>query len=220
MPVPLVSRYDHDRRLPVGFGNFCSPNCARAYAIEHRPLSWSQAMCFYSVILRDSFGISPEDSTRPAYPKERLSVFGGDLSIEEFRAGFSTPTVLRVESVTFCMQNLSLVEVSPDQGRGVSVGMAENGDEEAEDGKEHGRLQALAACVISKARKKQQDKQDKDEKDQVLGALEDSDEDGEVSASHGSSRHENGASILAAFVQNLRAFKGDEKATRAAMMNS
>jgi hypothetical protein len=147
MPVPLISRYDHERCKPVGFGIFCSPQCGRAYAIEHKPLSWSRVMIYYSLVLRNSFGIDPEDCQRPAWPRARLRVFGGDLSIEEFRAGFKTPTVQRVETVSFCMQNTTVVDISSDQLTGVSVGNLEA------QAVPNDLLGALASSVINKYRK-------------------------------------------------------------------
>ena len=150
MPVPLVSRYDHERRLPICYGIFCSPNCARAYAREHKPLSWTRTMIYYSLVLHKSFGINPSLSSRPAWPKERLKVFGGDLSIEEFREGFTLPTVMRVETVSFAMQNTSIIEICPDQFLGVSVGAnPEVGEKEL--------LGSLAKTVIDRHRTTQLD---------------------------------------------------------------
>ena len=114
MPVPLVSRYCTERRLAVCFGVFCSPNCARAYAIEHRPVSYQQSLVHYTYILWKSFGILPEDQGGIALPRERINTFGGDIDIVEFRKSFSSPSVYRVEDITFCVQNICIVEVISD----------------------------------------------------------------------------------------------------------
>lgn len=245
MPVPLVARYDHDRRLAVCFGNFCSPNCGRAYALDHRPLSWAQAMIFYTKILSECFGIPAETSGRPAWPKERLRVFGGDLSIEEFRAGFSTPLVLRVENVSFCIQNISLVEVSRDQAAGISVGSKDGALGNSESAlSEQMRLQALAVQVISKKRsihplpasnptKRMAEFDPNDEESSAIVAFanrfddqtnaypgDSMDTQENAPTAKGKEEHQNSStSILATFLENLRMYKGNEQEARKVMMD-
>ena len=114
MPVPFVSRYCHETKQVVCFGNFCSPNCARAYAIEHKPLSYQHVLVYYTYILTKSFGIPPEDCSAIANPRECLVMFGGTQSIHEFRKEFSFPRRFRVDEVSFKIQNLSICEVLPD----------------------------------------------------------------------------------------------------------
>jgi hypothetical protein len=226
MPVPMVARYDHDRSLAVCFGNFCSPNCGRAYALDHRPLSWSQAVGFYTKILRDCFGIPAETRGRAAWPKERLKTFGGDLTIEEFREGFSTPLVMRVENVSFCMQNLSIVEVSPDRGSGVPVGIQEDTDLAAdEETRERKRLRALASQVIRNTRNKgkravEEDDDDDDDDDDHDDHDEKEDNDDESSRERTPPQPISSTSVLATFLENMRVYKGDEKAVRSVMVDA
>ena len=229
MPVPLVARYDHDRHLAVCFGNFCSPNCGRAYAQEHRPMSWGQAMVFYTHILSECFGIPVDSAGRSAWPKERLRVFGGDLTIEEFRAGFATPLVLRVENVAFCMQNLSIFQVLPAEG------MSFQADSTAEN--ERQRLHALAAHVIDTSRSKHTERavqhdqgEDEDDNDDEYDDEDGEDNDGDSSGPAGvadqgtssgyadSACQASSASVLATFLANMKVYKGDESAARSAML--
>ena len=246
MPLPLVARYDHDRRQAVCFGNFCSANCGRAYALDHRPLSWAQAMLWYTKVLSECFGIPAETSGRPAWPKERLRAFGGDLSIEEFRAGFSTPLVLRVENVTFCMQNLSLVEVSCAQASGISVGKQEISQGTSEtDHSEQTRLQALARQVISKKRSAPAstgsnqiahianfDAYEGDTKETTAETTRfggkadacaidfvDMQDYAAMQAKGKDDPQLSSPSILATFLENLRMYKGNEQEARKAMMD-
>ena len=114
MPFPLVSRYCYERKIAVCFGNFCSPNCGRAYAIEHRPLSYQHSLVHYTYILWKSFGIPPEKCSGIANPRECLLMFGGTQTIQEFRSDFTLSKRLRVNDVSFCIQNVTIVEVLPD----------------------------------------------------------------------------------------------------------
>ena len=114
MPFPLVSRYCYERKIAVCFGNFCSPNCGRAYAVEHRPLSYQHSLVHYTYILWKSFGIPPEKCTGIANPRECLLMFGGTQTIQEFRSDFTLSRRLRINDVSFCIQNVTIVEVLPD----------------------------------------------------------------------------------------------------------
>jgi hypothetical protein len=64
-----------------------------------------------------SFGISPDTDGKIAWPNERLTMFGGDMEIAEFRKDFSSPRFFRVETISFCLQNVSIVEVLPDNSQ-------------------------------------------------------------------------------------------------------
>jgi hypothetical protein len=133
MPVPMVARFDHLRNMAVCFGVFCSPECARAYAMEHEPVSNAQAVAFYSVVLHRSFGIRPENSSTVALPKLRLKMFGGDMDIQEFRKGFTSPVVQRVVNISFCMINAQFVNVEPGKTEHEHQQREEEEEEEKEE---------------------------------------------------------------------------------------
>ncbi len=196
IPVPLVARYDYEKKKPVCFGNFCSPNCGRAYALERKPVGWTLVMSDYSQILFECFGIPVEDSGRVAWPREMLRVFGGDKSIEEFRAGFSHPLCLRLETNSFCVQLQVLVEVLPDLSSGVSVGVP-HGSHRQDQSK---RLQALANTVIEQ---NCQSEKREDVKEERLDAIE--------------SQAERGISVFEEFMTHVRAHAGNVDAARSAM---
>lgn len=67
-------------------GNFCSWNCAKSYVIMCRytakpsSISWLGLLC-----KRICFPSKKFEGIRPAPPKEHLQMFGGTLSIDEFR---------------------------------------------------------------------------------------------------------------------------------------
>ena len=79
----MVHNYDEAQNLYSCFGIFCSFPCAKAYLIKHRSFNTPSEMLFLTKLARTYYGIT--ESIKPAPPTERLKVFGGDLSIEEFR---------------------------------------------------------------------------------------------------------------------------------------
>lgn len=119
IPLPGINRVEDSERA---FGVFCSPQCFRAYAIDHRPLSWNVAVMYYSGFLLKHFGIADE-TQQVADPRERLQMFGGPLSIEEFRANFTKPGPrVRLEHPRFVFENPTFVEIDNDFSTGVSIG--------------------------------------------------------------------------------------------------
>ena len=80
-PVVLPVR-DTGAHLIV-MGNFCSPECASAYLFDMRQDShtrWEQLALLYRV-----YGESCQGVIHPAPPRSILSLFGGSLSIEQYR---------------------------------------------------------------------------------------------------------------------------------------
>jgi len=80
-PVVLPVR-DTGEHLIV-MGNFCSPECASAYLFDMRQDShtrWEQLALLYRV-----YGESCQGVIHPAPPRSILSLFGGALSIEQYR---------------------------------------------------------------------------------------------------------------------------------------
>jgi hypothetical protein len=221
MPLPLISRYDYERKICIGYGIFCSANCGRAYAREHKPLSWARSMIEYSLVLYESFGIPPSESSRPAWPKEMLINFGGTKTIEQFRDKAQIPRVMRVETVSFAMQNTTIVEICQDQFDGVTVGGL------APDTSEKDLLSALSAKVIDRHRGKA-------ETTKFDGHMSDDDDDGEhddievslpktkvkmQSAGQNPGKEQLSISVLESFMANLKAFGGDIEQTKAAMLS-
>ena len=120
MPIPMIRRYDRLLNRYVCAGIFCSTNCARAYMVEHQAHLSNQAAAYMTIMAKEVFGI-PEVSARPARPRIRLKMFGGTLTIEEFRAGFSTPTVEKVVEPLFMLERPVFVQLRPDTEPGVTV---------------------------------------------------------------------------------------------------
>ena len=80
-PVVLPIR-DTGEHLEVS-GNYCSPECAVAYLFDMRQDShtrWEQLALLYRV-----YGEACQGTIHPAPPRTSLHLFGGSLSIEEYR---------------------------------------------------------------------------------------------------------------------------------------
>ena len=86
VPLPIPRKYDSTHALYHVYGNFCSVNCAKAYIIEHEPGISTTRMLYLNHLVRNVYGI--HTSVKPAPPKIRLKMFGGDLSIAQFRDNF------------------------------------------------------------------------------------------------------------------------------------
>jgi hypothetical protein len=85
-PIPIVRRYDSNRGVYYVHGVFCSANCAKAYIIEHEPNITTQRMIDFNRMLRECFEI--KGLIKPAPPRTRIKLFGGPLSISQFRRMF------------------------------------------------------------------------------------------------------------------------------------
>lgn len=80
-PVVLPVR-DTGEHLIV-MGNFCSPECAAAYLFDMRQdahTRWEQLALLYRV-----YGDACDNNIHPAPPRSILRLFGGSLSIQEYR---------------------------------------------------------------------------------------------------------------------------------------
>jgi len=85
-PIPIVHRYDERSGKYHVYGVFCSANCAKMYIIEHEHGVTSRRMVEFLSMLRSEYGIT--GNIKPAPPRVRLQLFGGELTIEQFRTQF------------------------------------------------------------------------------------------------------------------------------------
>lgn len=82
MRIPLPIAYD-DRTMSWTYvGQFCSWGCAKGYALDKQKLEWSQLL---ALLKRRMVG-GKFSSITPAPPRRCLSVFGGTMSLDEFRS--------------------------------------------------------------------------------------------------------------------------------------
>lgn len=116
VPVPLPQSYDALRKVYHCRGNFCSWQCSKAYNIRQTPPSGRGNRNMYIAILAhktwakyrenlDSGALENLETyalycIQPSLPREALKVFGGDMTIEEYRKGFFSiipPSEAKVE---------------------------------------------------------------------------------------------------------------------------
>ena len=81
---PFFLPYDYNSQLKryKVTGNFCSPNCVKAYGIES--LSFKNKVHLIGQMYRELFSVN--FNIRPSPPINTLKCYGGNLSIEEFRS--------------------------------------------------------------------------------------------------------------------------------------
>ena len=77
-------KYDDRRKKFTTMGNFCSWECAKAYGIDMKSARWGEMQMYLSLMRKQAFGKYTPLFSAPK--REALKVFGGTLTIEEFRA--------------------------------------------------------------------------------------------------------------------------------------
>jgi len=83
--LSLPYRYDEKRNKFSTCGIFCSWSCMKRYAIDKYGITRGGIICSNIIIMRKRL-YNKLGSIVMAPLRERLDVFGGDLSIEEFRS--------------------------------------------------------------------------------------------------------------------------------------
>lgn len=89
-PLPLPVRYDDRRDVFHVAGTFCSWSCMKAYNWESA--SYMKPVIINNITLFHKRCTGVLRGIRTAPPRQALRVFGGHMSIEEFRAAADLPT--------------------------------------------------------------------------------------------------------------------------------
>ena len=76
-------------------GNFCSPNCVKAYAFNSK--LYCNKVHLVSLMYRKLFG--QDTIIKPAPPIQCLKDYGGTMSIEDFRLSFNTKTEYKLKHI-------------------------------------------------------------------------------------------------------------------------
>ena len=84
-PLQLPYGYDDRRKKFSTTGYFCSWSCMKSYALEKYGVTKGSIICGNISLMRKRY-CNKLDSIKRAPHRHRLNVFGGDLTIEEFRA--------------------------------------------------------------------------------------------------------------------------------------
>lgn len=105
---PCFIPYDYSPKLDRYklFGNFCSPNCAKTYAMNSKNFSNNVFLIgqFYRKLYSNwSLKIKPAPSIMA------LKVFGGNLTIEQFRENFDNNVNYSLEKINAKIKSIELV---------------------------------------------------------------------------------------------------------------
>lgn len=83
VPIPAPKHYNFKQKKWKVSGNFCSWSCAKAYMLE-RPSY--QLASLLPLFRKQATGQAISDGIKAAPPRTALKMFGGPLSIDEFRS--------------------------------------------------------------------------------------------------------------------------------------
>lgn len=106
-PFTLPVDYEPTLKRYKVVGNFCSPNCAKRYAIDDKILY--NKVHILSQMCREMYNSSY--MIKPAPSKFLLRCFGGKLSIEEYRNNFKSDTKYIVKPINTKVLHLEIVEI-------------------------------------------------------------------------------------------------------------
>lgn len=93
-PLPLPIKYDDRRDVFHVMGTFCSWACMKAHNLESA--SYMKSVIANTITLFHKRCTGQLRGVRPAPPRVALRVFGGNMSIEEFRAASGKPVEFAV----------------------------------------------------------------------------------------------------------------------------
>ena len=83
-PLTLPHKYDDRRNKFHTTGKFCSWSCMKTFAIDKYGCNRGSIICGNIIMMRKKM-YNKLGSVKPAPWRYKLDVFGGDMSIEEFR---------------------------------------------------------------------------------------------------------------------------------------
>ena len=81
--VPIPSSFDAKENVFVVFGNFCSPACAKRHILDNPSHESGMMLVLMERLAREVFG---HTHVVASPPRLSLAIFGGHLSIDNFRA--------------------------------------------------------------------------------------------------------------------------------------
>jgi hypothetical protein len=84
-PLNIPVKYDDRRKKFNTAGNFCSWSCMKSYALDKYGCGKGSLICSNMVMMRRKMYGGKLESVKSAPWRYQLKVFGGDMTIEEFR---------------------------------------------------------------------------------------------------------------------------------------
>jgi len=105
---PFFLPYDYNEKIKRYkiMGNFCSPNCVKAYALNSK--IYSNKMYIIGQMYRKLF--TANFNIKPSPPINLLRCYGGTMSIEEFRSTFYKNKDYVLHNINCKIQSLDIIE--------------------------------------------------------------------------------------------------------------
>ena len=98
-PVPLVHDVHSETNIYSVYGIFCSFSCAKAYLLDQLQFSHGNKFLMLDEFAETVYGI--KDPILPAPPRQRLKIFGGDLTYEEFHSDRAVHVIMSPPMISF-----------------------------------------------------------------------------------------------------------------------
>jgi len=109
VPVLIPHDYKPETGEYAVFGNFCSFSCAKEYVLEQGYANQREQLALLAKLEREVFDIAiPE---RPAPPRTMLTLFGGNLTVEDYRA--SGNQTYHIVHQPPCVTHMMMIEAQP-----------------------------------------------------------------------------------------------------------
>lgn len=112
-PLQMPVKYDEKLKRFHTAGNYCSWSCIKSHAIDKYGCTKGGMICGNIVVMRKQL-FNQIGSIKPAPNRYKLNVFGGSMTIDEFRSNQTMDSVERAEIKTKPVTNrvIPIVESS------------------------------------------------------------------------------------------------------------
>jgi hypothetical protein len=111
-PCTLPTKYDQLRKRFTFTGIFCSWNCVKAYNFEKGDHLKYQRSELITLLIKQMYGITKSLGIKPAPPRQCLKIFGGYLTIDEFRNGNSNVESYKINLLNYNYTYPEVTEVT------------------------------------------------------------------------------------------------------------
>lgn len=110
-PLSMPFKHDEKRNTFRTSGTFCSWSCMKTYALDTYGINRGSIICGNMIMMRRKL-FGKLGSIRPAPKRFRLTQFGGDLTIDQFRENLLIDTEPPKEVNTEVIPNIIIAPVS------------------------------------------------------------------------------------------------------------
>ena len=100
-PCTMPTKYDSLRKRFSFVGVFCSWNCTKAYNLDKNDQKKYERSGLITLLVQQMYGIVSALSIKSAPPRQSLKMFGGYMTIDEFRNNYTTVDEYHLNLVNF-----------------------------------------------------------------------------------------------------------------------